>query len=97
MRTENSRSTLGRSVGGAPTGNQQEINTESTTIGSGRGEYLSVGCVFMVVAEWEGGLRTSDDDDDGVSSIGIEVEGILFVDCCIVEIIIIDLSLAALS
>lgn len=56
MRTENSRSTLGRSVGGAPTGNQQEINTESTTIGSGRGEYLSVGCVFMVVAEWEGGL-----------------------------------------
>jgi len=41
--------------------------------------------------------RTSDDDDDGVSSIGIEVEGILFVDCCIVEIIIIDLSLAALS
>ena len=41
--------------------------------------------------------RTSDDDDDGVSSIGIKVEGILFVDCCIVEIVIIDLSLAALS
>jgi len=37
MRTDNSRSILGRSIGRAPTENQQDIKAESTTIGS-RGE-----------------------------------------------------------